>query len=85
VLHHDDATALHFSFAKPSEVKIIGSFLLRTVAKPVLNVDVAIEIPPVRVLFWVHMRIWLLSWWFVDMLASIGLFQRTRLFESHLQ
>lgn len=34
-------------FKHPRDVTIVGSFLLRTVAKPVENVDVAIKIPKV--------------------------------------
>jgi U3 small nucleolar RNA-associated protein 22 len=34
-----------FSFRKPHTMTIVGSYLLRTCTKPILNVDIAIEIP----------------------------------------
>eukprot|EP01113_Clastostelium_recurvatum_P036736 TRINITY_DN5288_c0_g1_i2.p1 TRINITY_DN5288_c0_g1~~TRINITY_DN5288_c0_g1_i2.p1 ORF type:complete len:1249 (-),score=333.85 TRINITY_DN5288_c0_g1_i2:8-3754(-) len=34
-----------FRFAHPDEVSVIGSYLVHTVVKPVLNVDVAVRIP----------------------------------------
>ena len=40
VVHNKKVT---FRFEKPASVDVVGSFLLHTVAKPILNVDVAIE------------------------------------------
>jgi hypothetical protein len=34
-------------FAKPTKVAVAGSFMLKTVAKPNMNVDLAFEIPSV--------------------------------------
>ena len=34
-----------FSFQPPSSIQVVGSYLLRTVTKPDLNVDVAVEMP----------------------------------------
>lgn len=36
-----------FRFVTPASVDLVGSFLLRTVTKPVMNVDVAVEMPQV--------------------------------------
>jgi U3 small nucleolar RNA-associated protein 22 len=36
---------LKFKFSRPSRVDLIGSYLVRTVTKPLLNIDIAIEIP----------------------------------------
>lgn len=36
------------NFEPPATVNVVGSFLLRTLAKPDLNVDMAIQIPTVR-------------------------------------
>ena len=38
-----------FRFVSPASVNLVGSYLLRAVAKPTLNVDVAVEMPQVRV------------------------------------
>eukprot|EP00041_Stephanoeca_diplocostata_P025918 m.690451 g.690451 ORF g.690451 m.690451 type:complete len:1159 (+) comp22850_c1_seq1:187-3663(+) len=38
-------SAMKFRFYKPSKVAVVGSFLLKTCAKPRLNVDVAVEMP----------------------------------------
>ena len=37
-----------FCFLKPAAVKVVGSFLLGTVTKPNLNVDIAVQIPKVQ-------------------------------------
>lgn len=37
----------NFQFRPPQSVKVIGSYLLQSLAKPELNVDVAVEIPQV--------------------------------------
>ena len=37
----------NFQFIPPQSVKVIGSYLLQSLAKPELNVDVAVEIPQV--------------------------------------
>jgi len=36
-----------FHFAPPHSVKVVGSYLLQTLTKPELNVDVVAEIPQV--------------------------------------
>ncbi len=43
-LDHGHASCA-FTFRAPSRVDLVGSFLLRTAARPVLNVDVALEMP----------------------------------------
>ena len=37
-----------FSFAPPSDVKVLGSFLLKTMIKANCDVDIAVEIPEVK-------------------------------------
>lgn len=41
-----------FCFRKPVSVKVVGSYLLGTITKPQLNVDIAMEMPKVRVLIY---------------------------------
>jgi U3 small nucleolar RNA-associated protein 22 len=43
-LNHGHASC-EFTFQPPSRVDLVGSFLLKSVARPVLNVDVALEMP----------------------------------------
>ncbi len=43
-LDHGHASCA-FTFHAPARVDLVGSFLLRTAARPVLNVDVALEMP----------------------------------------
>jgi len=38
-----------FCFRKPVSVKVVGSYLLGTGTKPDLNVDMAVEMPKVRI------------------------------------
>ena len=38
---------LEFLFQAPSQLQVIGSFLLNTICKPCMNVDLALEIPKV--------------------------------------
>ncbi|KNC78690.1 hypothetical protein SARC_08891, partial [Sphaeroforma arctica JP610] len=38
-------TPVSFSFQTPTSVNLVGSYLLRTQAKPVLSIDVAVEMP----------------------------------------
>lgn len=44
-ISESEAQKLKFKFAPPEDVLVLGSYLLRTVAKPVLNIDVGIELP----------------------------------------
>ena len=37
-----------FVFHPPLAVRVVGSYLLKTAIKPDLNVDLALQIPPVR-------------------------------------
>lgn len=37
-----------FRFQRPASVKVVGSYLLGTVTKPDLNVDIAVQMPKVR-------------------------------------
>ena len=37
-----------FVFHPPLTVKVVGSYLLKTAIKPDLNIDLALQIPPVR-------------------------------------
>lgn len=46
-ISESEAQKLKFKFAPPEDVLVLGSYLLRTVAKPVLNIDVGIELPKV--------------------------------------
>ena len=41
----DESISYRFSFNKPARIHLVGSFPLRTCAKPILNVDVAVEMP----------------------------------------
>lgn len=36
-----------FRFQRPASVKVVGSYLLGTVTKPDLNVDIAVQMPKV--------------------------------------
>ena len=36
-----------FSFSAPSSIKVVGSYLLGTMSKPDLNVDMSAQIPAV--------------------------------------
>ena len=38
---------LHFVFKKPERVDIVGSYPIKTVTKPMLNIDLAVQIPQV--------------------------------------
>ena len=40
-----ELASLKYTFAKPAKVTVVGSYLLRSVAKPTQNVDLAVEIP----------------------------------------
>jgi hypothetical protein len=44
-ISESDAQKIKFKFAPPEDVLVLGSYLLRTVAKPVLNIDVGVELP----------------------------------------
>eukprot|EP00762_Andalucia_godoyi_P004524 ANDGO_05191.mRNA.1 U3 small nucleolar RNA-associated protein 22 len=45
VLHADESNDCEARFVPPSQIRIVGSFLLRCTIRPRLNVDVACEIP----------------------------------------
>lgn len=36
-----------FRFQRPASIKVVGSYLLGTVTKPDLNVDIAVQMPKV--------------------------------------
>ena len=40
-----------FRFVKPSVVKVVGSYLLGTIMKPNLNVDIVVQMPRVCFVF----------------------------------
>ena len=44
-LHDGHTKPVTLSFAKPARVDLVGSYLLHTLVKPSLNVDVAVEMP----------------------------------------
>lgn len=44
-ISEDEAKKIKFKFAPPEDVLVLGSYLLHTVAKPILNVDIGVELP----------------------------------------
>eukprot|EP01138_Halocafeteria_seosinensis_P003773 gb/GECG01003858.1/.p1 GENE.gb/GECG01003858.1/~~gb/GECG01003858.1/.p1 ORF type:complete len:1501 (+),score=200.78 gb/GECG01003858.1/:1-4503(+) len=44
-LYHKCVQPVEMKWEKPSSIDVVGSFLLHTMTKPVLNVDLAVEIP----------------------------------------
>lgn len=44
-LYHKCVQPVELEYTKPSSIDVVGSFLLHTMCKPLLNVDVAVEIP----------------------------------------